>query len=296
MSKVIEKRRMCQKVSSLKKRILHLDNMQLEQFECTFEYKTEMCCSTDYVRACVFDIAAKNIKFAREKMQRTKEVYLALICLTDKLKCAYMSVATDGSPVNIAVQQSVIDGLETEYDILVKTTFCNFPLFQSRFDTGLGANIILVSITNLITQLSFDFQDYGLGADANDLTTPRVDFGIDDDIPFSKIFTTLDSATIVSTFIDYVNSLHDHFVVRVAVIEVIFKQLDSTEDSLEDKLREKNEYVISVKNDVLERLAEELEEFCNSSDKEDDNCDNSKCFAKKIEELCGCDNFHHINK
>jgi hypothetical protein len=291
MSKLIEKRRMCQKVSSLKKRILHLDSMPLEQFECTSEYKTEMHCTTDYVRACVFDIAAKNIKFAREKMQRTKEVYLALVCLMDKLKCAYMSAATDDSGVNLAVQQSVIDALKEEYKILVDTTFCDFKLFKSTADAD---DVILVSITNLISALSFDFQNYDLdiATGGADLNTPDVNFPG----AIGGIFVSPVSGSSAATIIPYIDSLIDHFAARLAVIESVFRQLDSIEESLEDKLNEKNEEVVSVKNDVLERLAEELEAFCNGSDSEDDNCDNSKCFAHEIKELCGCDNLpdtHH---
>jgi hypothetical protein len=165
MSNVIKKRRECQKISALKNRIILLDKMSIEEFECTSEYKTAISCNNNQASACLFNIASKNVNFAREKIQRTKDVYLKLMCLFDKLKCSYMSVVTDDSDVNKAIQQSVLDALKKEFEILVGTSYCDSKLFQISDD----AVTIIASITNLTAQLSFRFQNYGLSEELSSL-------------------------------------------------------------------------------------------------------------------------------
>jgi hypothetical protein len=288
MSKIIEKRRMCQKISTFKKRILYLDSIPPEKFECTTEYKSEVCRGTDYVSMCIFNIAAKNIKFARKKMQRTKEIYLALVCLANKLKCAYMSVISNHSDTNIAFQQSVIDGLESEYESLIRTTFRDVKLFQSEAIVNATKNVLLVGITNLISVLKFNFQNYGLSISITSLVSPTPD--VDTSLVFGSIFlphngNILDVAT-ATAVIPTICKLIDHFVARLAVIENVFNQLDSTKESLENKLSSKIECINIFKNNVLERLTRELELLCHDSDRDADNCNKSDCFVDDLKSDC----------
>lgn len=175
MSLILEKRKIQQEISCLKKKMITLDKMCESEIEKSIDYQSYACC-TDQLLLCIYQIALKNIRCANDKMVVYQKAINDIISILNELKAAVNSAALNNSVNNITAQNIVIASLLERYNCIINNTcVCDCYLFVNNSNKHMCSCILVPEIECLLCRITFMFQN--LSSDINVLSfSPSVVF------------------------------------------------------------------------------------------------------------------------